>query len=231
LSIHDTFRTAIAIESVDGAAIEGVEISDVQAKNTGGAIFIRLGNRNKEGAPGSVRDVQISNVSVEIPATPPDAGYAHAGPPPKSPRNLLPSSIVGLPGHRIANVTMKNIAVTTAGGGRRDVAEVPFDKLAMIPELADKYPEFSMFGELPAWAFYIRHAEGITFQNVTFQATNKDFRPAFVIDDAENVQLNRAAIAPAGDGPVIVLNGVKGFNATDTPAPAGAKELVRELAR
>lgn len=231
LSIHDTFRTAIAIESVDGAAIEGVEISEVQAKNTGGAIFIRLGNRNKGGAPGSVRDVQISNVSVEIPATTPDAGYPHAGPPPKSPRNLLPSSIVGLPGHRIANVTLKNITVTTAGGGRRDVAEIPFDKLATIPELADKYPEFSMFGELPAWAFYIRHAEGITLQNVSFLAANKDYRPAFVIDDAENVQLNRAAVAPAGDSPVIVLNGVKGFNATETAAPAGAKEFVRDLAK
>ena len=231
LHIHDTFRTAIAIESVDGAAIEGVDISDVQAKNTGGAIFIRLGNRNKDGGPGSVRDVQISNVSVEVPAGSPDAAYAHAGPPPKSPRNLLPSSIVGLPGHRIANVTLKNISVTTAGGGRREVAEVPIDKLTAVPEQADKYPEFSMFGELPAWAFYIRHAEGITFQNVSFQAANKDFRPAFVIDDAENVQLNRAVIAPASDSPVVVLNAVKGFGVTETTPPAGAKELVRDLSK
>jgi polygalacturonase len=229
LRIHDTFRTAIAIESVDGAAIEGVDISDVQAKNTGGAIFIRLGNRNKEGGPGSVRDVQISNVSVEVPAGPPDAAYAHPGPPPKSPHNLLPSSIVGLPGHRIANVTLKNISVTTAGGGRREVAEVPVEKLTTVPEQADKYPEFSMFGELPAWAFYIRHAEGITFQNVTFQATTKDFRPAFVIDDAENIQLSHVSIAPADDSPVIVLNAVKNFNVTESAPPAGAKEFVREL--
>jgi hypothetical protein len=231
LSIHDTFRTAIAIESVDGAAIENVDISDVVAKNTGGAIFIRLGNRNKGGPPGSIRDVQISNVKVEVPAGPPDAGYPHAGPAPKSPRNLLPSSIVGLPGHRIANVTLKNISVTTAGGGRRDVAELPLDKLSAIPELADKYPEFSMFGELPAWAFYIRHAEGITFQNVSIQATNKDFRPALVIDDADNIQLSHVTWGPANESPVIVLSGVKGFNVSESAPPVGAKEFVRELGR
>ena len=88
-----------------------------------------------------------------------------------------------------------------------------------------------MFGELPAWAFYIRHAEGITFQNVSFQAANKDFRPAFVIDDAENIQLNRTVITPANDSPVVVLNAVKGFNVTESTPPAGAKEFVRELSK
>lgn len=230
LSIYDTFRTAIALESVDGAEIQGVEISDVQAKNTGGAIFIRLGHRNKKGGPGSIHDVRISNVNVEIPAGPPDAGYEHSGPQIlKVPHNLFPSSIVGLPEHRISNVLLKNIIVTTAGGGRSDFAQVPFDKPLLIPELADKYPEFSMFGELPAWAFYIRHAEGITFENVSFQASQMDFRPAVVIDDGVNIQFKKVTFNPANDNPVIVLSGVKDFKLTDTPLPTGAKEMVREL--
>ena len=35
--IRDTFRCTIAIESVDGAAIEDIDIADVKATNTGGA--------------------------------------------------------------------------------------------------------------------------------------------------------------------------------------------------
>jgi len=229
LRIHDTFRSAIAIESVDGAAIDDVDISDVQAKNTGNAIFIRLGHRNQEGQPGSLRNVRISDVSVEVPATAPDAGYSHAGPAVKFPHNLFPSSIVGLPGHRVANVLLKNITITFAGGGRREVAEMSLDKLATVPERAEKYPEFSMFGELPAWGFYVRHAEGITFQNVSLRAVAGDYRPAFVFDDAEQILLEAVTLSPAGDHPLIVLNGVKGFSLKETTPPAGTKEFIREL--
>ncbi|MFQ8805155.1 MAG: hypothetical protein ACLR8Y_08780 [Alistipes indistinctus] len=44
------------------------------------------------------------------------------------------------------------------------------------------YPEFSQFKELPAWGFYIRHAKGITFDNVTLTAEKPDYRPAIVLD-------------------------------------------------
>ena len=42
IRIKDTFRSAIAIESVDGAEIENVQVSNVHAVNTGNAIFIRF---------------------------------------------------------------------------------------------------------------------------------------------------------------------------------------------
>ena len=51
------------------------------------------------------------------------------------------------------------------------------------------YPEFSQFKELPAWAFYIRHANDITFKNVKFVAKKKDYRPAIVTDDVKGLNL------------------------------------------
>jgi len=54
-----------------------------------------------------------------------------------------------------------------------------------IPEMEKSYPEFSQFKELPAWGFYIRHADGITFKNVKFTALGSDYRPAIVIDDVK----------------------------------------------
>jgi polygalacturonase len=229
LHIHDTFRSAIALESVDGAPMQDVEISDVDAKNTGNAIFIRLGNRQHDAGPGSIRDVRISNLTVEIPATAPDANYPLAGPAVRGAHNLFPSSITGLPGHRVANVSLKNVTIITAGGGRPEVANVPLENLASVPEQEDRYPEFSMFGELPAWGFYVRHAEGITFENVTMRAVEKDFRSAMVFDDASNVQLNHVQMGPAGDNPVIVLRGVDGWKLNDTPPPEGTREFVRNL--
>jgi polygalacturonase len=229
LRIHDTFRAAIAIESVDGAAIDGVDISDVQATNTGSAIFIRLGHRNKAGEPGSIRNVRISDVTVEIPATPPDANYPHPGPPVRAPHNLFPSSITGLPGHPVGNVSLKNITITFAGGGSRDVAEVPLDRLSSIPEQSERYPEFSMFGELPAWGLYVRHAQDVTLENVVLRATNHDFRSAMVFDDVQKVTLSAVRIEGIGDNPILVTKDVDAIKLLKTEAPAGAKEFIRDL--
>ncbi|MEI8288704.1 MAG: glycosyl hydrolase family 28 protein [Verrucomicrobiota bacterium] len=228
LRIRDTFRSAIAIESVDGAVIEDVDIADVQAKNTGNAIFIRLGHRNQDGQPGSIRKVRIQDVSVEIPATAPDAGYPFAGPPVRAPHNIFPSSIVGLPGHLISDITLKNIVINTAGGARREVAEVPLEKLSLVPEQADRYPEFSMFGELPAWGFYVRHGQNIVFENVDFHAVAADFRPALVFDDVQSPALNAVRITPTGGLPAIVTRNVREMKIQPSQSPE-AKLLVREI--
>lgn len=41
IRVNDTFRSAIAIESVDGAKIEDICVDGVVDRNTGNAIFIR----------------------------------------------------------------------------------------------------------------------------------------------------------------------------------------------
>ena len=98
---------------------------------------------------------------------------------------------------------MKNITIVSPGGGNpyyayRGLAPAELDS---IPEMATSYPEFSQFKELPAWGFYIRHAEGITFDNVTFKALKKDYRPAIVMDDAGEVTFKDVRfIEPEGEG-------------------------------
>ncbi|MES1223870.1 MAG: glycoside hydrolase family 28, partial [Bacteroidota bacterium] len=78
--IYDTFRSAIAIETVDGGILEDVNIQDVVAKNTSNAIFIRLGKRMTNRPPGRLNKIYIGNVKVEVPAGKPDAGYNMEGP-------------------------------------------------------------------------------------------------------------------------------------------------------
>ena len=138
-----------------------------------------------------MRNIVIKNVYAEVPMDKPDAGYSYEGPIEDLPRNISPASIVGLPDCKIQDVRMENIEIVTCGGGNPLYAYrglTPAD-LDSIPEMESTYPEFSQFKELPAWGFYIRHAEGITFNNVKFKALKKDYRPAIVTDDVNGLVL------------------------------------------
>jgi len=79
---------------------------------------------------------------------------------PKSqPHNLLPAAIVAIPGHFIENVILEDADITYSGGASEKIANIGIDHLDQVEENEGGYLEFSMFGELPAWAFYIRHAK------------------------------------------------------------------------
>ncbi|ACU05086.1 glycoside hydrolase family 28 protein [Pedobacter heparinus] len=234
LSIFDTYRSAIALESVDGGFLENIDIQHVVAKNTGNAIFIRRGQRNTAGAVGSLKGIYIANVKVETPLLKPDQGYPIEGPPdhlrpgfdkmpvrpsnfhiyghPFLPYNLIPSSIVGLPGYPVEDVTLENIEISYGGRANKNIAYIPLDKITEIPENPANYPEFSMFGELPAWGFYIRHAAGIKMINVKISYLENDFRPAMVLDDVKGMKLSNMKIPTVKELPVIQLNNTDGIS-------------------
>ena len=48
-----------------------------------------------------------------------------------------------------------------------------------------------MFGVTPSYGFYIRHANGLMFDNVEVSFEKNDARPAFVLDDVKNVEFFR----------------------------------------
>ena len=48
------------------------------------------------------------------------------------------------------------------------------------PEREKEYPEPSMFGLLPAYGFFIRHADGIELDDVSVAYEQEDQRPAFI---------------------------------------------------
>lgn len=152
--------SGISLESVDGAMLENIVISNVTMQGARTPIFLRLGNRGrgmKEPKPGSLRMVSISNV-VATEAT-------------------LASSITGLPGANVRGVTLTDLRLAYKGGGKKLTTEVP--------EHPAKYPEATMFGELPAYGLYARHAEDIVLRNVILTAGDSDERPAIVTDNVK----------------------------------------------
>lgn len=207
IKIYDTFRSVIAIESVDGAEIENIEVSHVVAKNTGNAIFIRLGHRGGESA-GSIKNVYIHDMNVQVAFGRPDVDYDMRGPAVNFFHNPFPSSITGIPGHIVENVRIENIEITYPGRASKGMAYVPLSRLSQVPEQIKNYPEFNMFRELPSWGFYVRHVSGITFKDVTVAIKNSDFRPAYVFDDVSGVNMHDVDINGDNKWPQIILKDV-----------------------
>nr|WP_314897693.1 glycosyl hydrolase family 28 protein [uncultured Flavobacterium sp.] len=190
IKVFDTFRSAIAIQSVDGAAIENIIVSNITAVNTGNAILIRLGHRNGE-KPGYIKNVSIKNIKAQIPFGRPDIDYDLRGPEVDYFHNPFPASIAGIPGHLIENVVLENIEITYPGRASKGMAYMPLSRLKDVLENIKGYPEFTMFGELPSWGFYVRHVNGIEIKNVKLILEKEDFRPAYVFDDVNGLRMEK----------------------------------------
>lgn len=186
--VFDTYRSAVALEAVDGGILENVEVDGLQVLNTGHAIFLRIGER-VSGKKSRLENIRISNVSATIAATKADAGYEYEGPIEDMPRNISPAIIIaGLPGSMVTNVTFSNIDIKHPGGGNALFAKVGLDELDKVPEKAAGYPEFSKFLELPAWGVYIRHAAQVKFSKLSLSCDKKDYRTAIILDDVKDAQ-------------------------------------------
>ena len=186
-TIYDTYRSAITFAAVDGGFVENVFVDSLRSYNTGNVMFLRIGERRPP-RKGRLENIFISNLYAEVPANKADAGYNYEGPVEDLPRNVSPSAIVGMPDVPIKHVVLKNVEIHYPGGGDSLYARVGLDELDNIPELPANYPEFSMFKELPAWGFYIRHVQDITFDNVKLVCENEDYRRAIVLDDVHTAR-------------------------------------------
>jgi hypothetical protein len=103
--------------------------------------------------------------------------------------DVFPASITGLAGYNAGPILIENFRINFPGRDARLKDFDPMKRLYKIRELPKDYPEDSMFGELPTWGLYMRHAQDITLKNVTFNLDGRDFRPAMVLDDTKNITL------------------------------------------
>ncbi|MBR5715092.1 MAG: right-handed parallel beta-helix repeat-containing protein [Bacteroidales bacterium] len=200
IKVYDTFRSAIALETVDGGTLENILVENINAKNTGNPIFICLGARHpyegkEEGRIGGIcRNITIRNLKAEVPFGRPDESYDLRGPEVNYFHNPWPSSIAGLPGQYIENVKVENVNILYPGRATKGMAYVGLYRVSEVNEAANQYPEFSMYGELPSWAFYVRHVKDITFTNINVRLADEDFRPAFVFDDVQGFKMENVNV-------------------------------------
>ena len=159
--------SGISIESVDGSLVDGVAVSNITMENVRCPIFIRLANRGAgvqkktPPVPGEVKNVVISGVTVR------NAWYA--------------SSITAIPGCHVENVILRDIIVRMRGKKDPSLPEKTVD------EKVDAYPDAHMWGDLPASAFFVRHADGIFMDNIVCNLDAEENRPVAIFEDVKHL--------------------------------------------
>jgi len=187
----------LALETVDGGLLEDVTISNITMRDISNSpFFLRLGSRMRgpQGAAvGALRRVTISNVIVYNA----EARYA--------------SLISGIPGHDIEDLRLDNIRIYYKGGGTKQQAALE------PPEKENDYPEPTMFGEIPAYGFFIRHVRGLQMSDISLKYLSADARPPFIISDAKTIDLNHVKMDRAAGVPSIILNDIEDLSIRQSP--------------
>ncbi len=156
----------LCIESVDGSSVSDVLVRGLDLKNTGQPIFIRLAPRHINTPARGLPAATLSGVTIERVR----ALGTHT-------RTRGASTISGVPGMRVKDVVIRNCYFEMPGG-LPTVPKTPGEK-------ETDYPQSNLFGDPPGWAFYVRHADGVAFENVTVRLRKPDARPWLAIEDAD----------------------------------------------
>jgi len=166
--------TGISLEIVDGGVMDGVTVNNIMIEGTEAPIYIRLGNRARlhtVGAPqpgfGTMKNVHISNIIAT------SAGN-------------YTSSITGVPGSSIENVTLDNIFFTNKG----DVKDDYIKDAKSVSEDEKGYPEPTVWKNLPASGLFVRHVKNISLSNIVFDSVTADVRPAVIGVDVDNISIS-----------------------------------------
>ncbi len=199
----------IVLAIVDGGLLDNVNISNVRIEGTRVPLFLRLGNRARTVVPGDIppgvgtyENVKISHVT----ATGADS---------------IGCSITGLPGHPVRNVELSDITISFRGG------VVDPQRLANVPENETFYPESTMFGTLPAYGFYLRHAVNISLSDIDLSCKQPDERPALLADDVKELDIdNLKAMGSENAEPLISLINTSNVYLTDSRASNSANGFV-----
>ncbi len=187
----------INVEVVDGGSADGVVISNIRMQNVRSPIFVRLGQRKTSRAT-FLRNVIIDGVDAE--------------------GAIMGSSITGVPGLRPSAIAISNCRIRTVAGGEANWA------LREMPEVANKYPQAEMMGRLPAYGFYIRHADRVRLRDIEVITDKPDGRPAIVCDDVNDAIFSGLELsAPGGGAPVFDLRDTRRAFLTGMRSPVGAE--------
>ena len=186
----------LALETVDGALLEDVTISNITMRDIGNApIFIRLGARMRgpDTIPvGACRRIIISNiVAYNI-------------------DNRQGAIISGLQGHEIEDLQLSNIRIYYKGGGTKDSVN------RTVPEYEKDYPEPASWKIMPSYGFYIRHVKNLKMHDVQVSFMEDDYRPPFILDDVKGAILYDIQAQKTAGVSSFILKNVQDVNIRQT---------------
>jgi lysophospholipase L1-like esterase len=201
----------IAFSTADGATIDGINISNISMNGVMTPLFLHLADRGRnfyDGGPsqppGTLRNIQITNIFART-------------------EGLVAGSITGLPGHPVENITLSNIHFVSSGGGSLEDA-----MRRNIPEREKEYPETLKFSDVPAYGLFIRHAVGITMNNIHLEVLGADHRNALYAEDVKQLVLSGFTFSnPQQEAGLITLDNVQNAQISGNRSTGKNKYLIR----
>jgi hypothetical protein len=164
--------TGLSLMITDGGTMEGISVNNLTIYGTMAPLYIRLGNRARkytrdipEPPVGKVDHISVSNVVAY--------GAGSWG-----------SSVTGIPGYPVRNISLSHIQLFTSGGIKKG------DYHEDVEEAERKYPQPTVWGNLPASGLYIRHAEGVSVHNLVLGVKEPDERVPVMADDVSDLQIS-----------------------------------------
>jgi len=143
-------------------------------------------NSHPAAGPATVRNISFSNIQGTVTTSPSQLAEASvtSGYRPGEGHSCITLNCVGEA--VMENISLDNIHLTFGGGGTAEEAA-----RRDLPEIAGEY---FMLGPMPAYGLYARNVHGLNLQNIRFQVSTPDFRPAMIFDHVVDAAVNNLSV-------------------------------------
>jgi hypothetical protein len=192
ITIENAQSAALAVESVDGSAISNVVFRHITTSHAGTPIFVLLGSRNLDPTQvGSIDGVTFDDIQSS-------SMLYNWG-------SIVTGSIVSGQTFGISNLTFSNLQLAYQGAGASpnptpftvdDFPEYQGPVPGQSGTLYNQYPDAKFITGTggnantsyhgPGYAFFVRHASGVTFTDCTTPLTGTDSRPPLATQDVSS---------------------------------------------
>ena len=158
---RDDCSTGITLETVDGGNVENIVIQNADISNSRCPVYVYIGDRGRvidreKPKAGYLRNILIQNVTGRD-------------------NRIQGSLITGIPEQHVEHIAIRNVWLEMQGGGTQRL------RTGKVP-LRTRYPDaqsYCRYG-LPAYGFYVRHADSVTLDNVHVIPTTEEAREMII---------------------------------------------------
>src|SRR5580700_6478607 len=196
--LFDVFGCPIKFQGNEGSRFENISFANLVLQQVTGPIHISLGPRTRQNQgvdeglqpavpretrpPAVARNISFSNIHGTVTTNPPQLPETTltSDPRPGEGHSCITLNCIG--DATMENISFDNIHLTFGGGGTAEDAA-----RRDLPKISGEYFEL---GPMPAYGLYARNARGLTLQNIRFQVSQPDLRPALIFDHVVDAAIN-----------------------------------------
>jgi Glycosyl hydrolases family 28 len=186
--LREVYGCPIKFQGDPGSHFENISFSNLVLDDVTGPISISIGRghwRPSDGPspevvpPVLVRNISFSNIQGNVTSQAPaelSEGTLGVGSRPGEIRSAIVLNAID--DAVLERISFNNVHLTFGGGGTAEDAAI-----RDVPKVFGEYFEL---GRIPAYGLYARNARGLTLQNIRFEVSTPDLRPAVILDHVED---------------------------------------------